>query len=129
MVEKKNKKINIKDRTNSFGYAFKGIVYVIKSEHNIWIHCTLGIAAIALGFYLEIRLPEWIFVTLAIGLVFIAELFNTAIEVLVDIVSPEYNPKAGLVKDIAAGAVLISAITAALIGLFIFGPKIIDLCY
>lgn len=129
MDAKKNKKINIKDRTNSFGYAFKGIVYVLKSEHNIWIHCALGIAAIALGLYLEIKLPEWIFVTLAIGLVFIAELFNTAIEVLVDLVSPEHNPKAGLVKDIAAGAVLIAAITAALIGLFIFGPKIIDLCY
>lgn len=129
MMIKKNKKINIKDRINSFAYAFKGIAYALKLEHNIWIHCILAIAAIALGFFLEIKLAEWLFIILAIGLVFSAELFNTAIEVLIDFVSPEHNPKAGLVKDIAAGAVLVTAITAALIGLFIFGPKIIDLCY
>lgn len=129
MTIKKNKKINIKDRTYSFGYAFKGIAYALKSEHNIWIHCVLAIVAIALGFFLEIKRLEWLFIILSIGLVFIAELFNTAIEALVDLVSPEHNPKAGRVKDIAAGAVLFAAITAALIGLFVFGPKIIDLCY
>lgn len=129
MPSKIRKKLNIKDRTNSFGYAFKGIFYALKSEHNIWIHCFFGITAIAFGIWLDINLTEWIFVLIAIGFVFTAEIFNTAIEILVDIVSPEHNPKAGLVKDIAAGAVLIAAITAALIGLFVFGPKIIDLCY
>ena len=129
MSKKSGKPFRFKDRMKSFGFAFKGIGYALKTQHNIWIHCILAIAAIAFGFWLEISQTEWLFVIFAIGFVLVSELFNTAIEVLVDLISPENNPKAGLTKDIAAGAVLVSAITAALIGLFIFVPKIIDLCF
>ena len=129
MTENPDKPFRIRDRAKSFGYAFKGIVSAFKTEANIRIHFILAIAAIAFGFWLNINQSEWLFVILAIGFVLVSELFNSAIEVLVDLVSPEHNPKAGLVKDIAAGAVLVSAIAAAVIGLFIFFPKIIDLCF
>lgn len=129
MSKKSGKPFRLKDRVRSFGFAFKGIGYTFKTQHNIWIHCFLAVTVIAFGFWLEINRPEWLFVIFAIGFVLVSELFNTAIEVLVDHISPENNPKAGLTKDIAAGAVLVSAITAALIGLFIFVPKIIDLCF
>ncbi|RLD43421.1 MAG: diacylglycerol kinase family protein [Bacteroidetes bacterium] len=129
MSKKTAKAFRLKDRIKSFGYAFKGIVHALQNEHNLMIHFTLAIAAIAFGFWLNINQTEWLFVIVAIGFVLVSELFNSAIEVLVDLVSPERNPKAGLIKDIAAGAVLISAITAAIIGLFIFIPKIINLCF
>ena len=129
MIENSGKPFQIKDRIKSFGYAFKGMGYVIRTQHNIWIHFLISFAVLAFGFWLNISKTEWLFVVFAIGFVLVSELFNTAIEVLVDMVSPEHNPQAGLVKDIAAGAVLLSAITAALIGLYIFVPKIISLCF
>jgi diacylglycerol kinase len=129
MTNNPDKPFRMKDRAKSFGYAFKGIGYVLRTQHNFWIHGLITLAVIAFGFWLDISVAEWLFVVFAIGFVLVSELFNTAIEVLVDLVSPERNPQAGLAKDIAAGAVLISAITAALIGLFIFAPKIIHLCF
>ena len=129
MVEKPDKPFRIIDRAKSFGYAFKGIGYALKTQHNIWIHCILTVVVVAFGFWLNVNQTEWILFVFAIGFVLVSELFNTAIEVLVDLVSPEQNPKAGLIKDIAAGAVLLSAITAALIGLILFIPKIIHLCF
>jgi diacylglycerol kinase len=129
MVKKPNKAFNIKDRARSFGYAFKGLGYALQTEHNLWIHSLLALAAIAFGLWLEITPTEWLFVISAIGFVIVSELFNSSIEILVDLISPEQNPKAGLIKDISAGAVLLSAITAALIGLIIFGPKIFSICF
>jgi len=129
MAKKPDKPFRIIDRAKSFGYAFKGIGYALKTQHNIWIHYLLAIAVLAFGFWLNVNQTEWILLVFAIGFVLVSELFNTAIEVLVDLVSPEQNPKAGLTKDIAAGAVLVAAITAASIGLIIFIPKIIHLCF
>ena len=129
MVKKTYKAFNIKDRARSFGYAFKGLGYALKTEHNLWIHSLLALAAIAFGLWLEITPTEWLFVISAIGFVIVSELFNSSIEILVDLISPEQNTKAGLIKDISAGAVLLSAITAALIGLIIFGPKIFSICF
>ena len=116
-----------KKRAKSFLFAFKGIFYMIKTQHNFWIQMTIGVLAVILGFILKISRFEWGLVMLSIGMVLAAETFNSAIETLTDIVHPEHDPKAGLVKDMAAGAVLIAAIAAAAVGLMIFIPKIIAL--
>lgn len=107
-----------------FKYAFKGIFFAFKTQTNIRIHIIVTILVITAGFILKIKPMEWVFIIFAIGLVLTAELFNTAIESLVDLVSPDYNEKAGLIKDVAAGAVLIAAVVAVIIGVFVFLPKI-----
>ena len=78
------------------------------------------------GFYFALNTVEWLWIIAATAVVFIVELFNTAIETLVDLVSPDFNPKAGLIKDISAAAVLIAAFMALIIGILIFLPKIVD---
>lgn len=118
-------RFSIKKRMKSFTYAGKGIKNLICKEHNAWIHLTVAVLVILVGFYFDIQRGEWIAVIGCIGAVMAAEAFNTAIERLVNLVSPEWHPIAGEVKDIAAGAVLICAITAAIIGLIIFIPYII----
>ena len=114
----------LEKRIKSFGYAFKGIVSLIRREHNAWIHCTAIVLVTIGGFYFALTLTEWCIVVLCFGIVLAAEGFNTAIERLVDLVSPDFHPIAGDVKDIAAGAVLICAIAAAIIGGIIFIPYI-----
>ena len=118
----KNKKL-----INSFKYAFKGIGSSLKSERNMKIHFAMMVLVILAGIFLNISILEWITCFILFGLVISLEMVNTAIEIVVDMVSPEYNLKAGHVKDIAAGAVLINAIVAFIVGLLIFLPKIIRL--
>ena len=101
-----------------------GLVLMMKTQHNAWIHFMAALLVIFLSFWFKISGMEWMFVILAIGLVFMAELTNTAMETMIDIVSPEKQEKAGRVKDLAAGSVLVAAITALIIGLIIFIPKI-----
>lgn len=108
----------------SFIYAWKGLVYAFRTQLNFKFHSLASAIAIAIGYLLEINTHEWLWILLAIGLVLTAELFNTALEVLVDLVSPEYHPKAGVVKDLSAAAVLITAVVAIGIGLMVFLPKI-----
>jgi diacylglycerol kinase (ATP) len=112
----------LRKRINSFGYAFKGIASLLKREHNAWIHCIAIIVVTLAGLHFGITRTEWCIVCLCFGMVLAAEGFNTAIERLVDLVSPDFHPVAGDVKDVAAGAVLICAIAAAIIGLIIFIP-------
>lgn len=114
-------------RALSFKYAFNGIKTAIKTQANMRIHLIAAFLVTAMGFYFKISNAEWILVVMAIGFVISAELFNSALEFLTDLVSPEQNNTAGKVKDIAAGAVLISAISAAIIGLIIFLPRFKDL--
>ena len=116
----------LKKRIKSFGYAFKGIASLLKKEHNAWIHCLAIVVVTTLGFYFHITPTEWCIVLLCFGMVLAAEGFNTAIERLVDLVSPERHPVAGDVKDVAAGAVLICAIAAAIIGCIIFLPYLLN---
>ena len=119
-----DKKFSVAKRLKSFSYAFNGLKCFFKTQHNVWIHlCVLKVVIIA-GFYFNISTAEWIYISLAAGFVLVAEAFNTSIEVLVDLVSPQHNEKAGLIKDIVAGAVLISSITAAIVGTIIFLPKL-----
>ena len=116
-----DEKFSLIKRIRSFIYAGRGIKIFFKSTHNSWIHVTLCIIAIILGFYFHITQTEWMMLVLASGLVFVSEAFNTAIEIDIDLTSPEYHPFAKNSKDVAAGAVLISAITALVIGILIFG--------
>lgn len=108
-----------------FVYSFQGLVYSFKTQLNFKVHCLATILVIGLGLYKDLNLNEWLWITLAIAIVIILELINTAIEILVDIVSPQQNVKAGIIKDITAAAVLIGALMALVIGLVIFVPKLI----
>ncbi len=109
----------------SFGYAFSGIKKVFLAERNFRFHTLAAILVVSLGFILNITITEWLFVVLAIGLVITAEALNTAIEKLVDMVSPQKNTNAGWIKDVAAGAVLLASICALVIGLLVFVPYLV----
>jgi diacylglycerol kinase (ATP) len=108
----------------SFIYAFKGLKSVFRSEKNIAIHSVIALLVIVCGVFFRISRTDWLIVFLCIGMVFAAEIFNTAIEHMVDLVSPGKNEKAGMIKDISAGAVFILAIISAIAGLIIFGPHL-----
>lgn len=107
----------------SLGFAANGVVYVMAHENNMRIHVLASFLVILMGFYFGISNFEWIAIVFCIGLVWCAEIFNTSVEVLVNIVSPKFNAKAGLVKDIAAGGVLVAAAISMVIGAIIFLPK------
>lgn len=118
---------SFKKQLKSFTFAWKGILTCAGHEQNITFHLLVAILVIASGLLFNITHVEWMVVMLCIGTVITAELFNSAIERLVDLVSPEWNKIAGEVKDIAAGAVLVTAITAAIIGLIVFLPYLLAL--
>lgn len=120
------KKVKPKKIVNSFKYAICGIITGFKEEKNMKIHVLAVIIVIILGITLKINKTEWIICLILFGIVISAELFNTAIETVVDIAMPEINEKAKIAKDVSAGAVLIQAIIAAIIGIIIFAPKIIS---
>ena len=124
MYKTSEKRFSIVARAKSFTHAFCGIGILIKTTHNFWVHIFFGIVALCLGYFLKISNIEWILIILAIGFVFVVEAINTAIEIDIDLTSPNYHPYARDTKDVAAGAVLISAIIAVIIGLIIFLPKI-----
>lgn len=121
------KRFSLVARAKSFTHAFRGIGVLVKSTHNFWVHIFVAIVAIAFGFLLKISHVEWLLLILATGFVMVTEALNTAIEIDIDLTSPNYHPYARDTKDVAAGAVLISAITAVVIGLIIFLPKVISL--
>lgn len=108
----------------SFKYAIRGIGIVFKEEFNARVHFLAAIVVIVLGFVLKVAWFEWIILILVMGGVFTMELINTSIEGLADLYSTELNPKIKKIKDLSAGAVLVAAITALIIGLIIFLPKI-----
>lgn len=117
-------KYDFKKQLRSFGYAWKGIRSCVGKEQNLSFHLIVTATVVVAGFAWEITRTEWIAVILCIGTVIAAELFNTAIERLVDLVSPQRHPLAGQVKDIAAGAVLVCAIAAIIVGIIIFMPYV-----
>ena len=112
---------------NSFKYAFTGVISSFKSERNMKVHVSIMTLVIICGILLKIEVWEWITCLICFGIVISAELFNTAIETIVDMVMPNKNEKAKKAKDVAAGGVLIFAIFSAIVGLIIFLPKIIAL--
>ncbi len=117
--------VEVKKLINSFKYAIQGIISSFKTERNMKIHVFIMILVIIWGIIFKISVTEWIVCALLFALVISGELFNTAIETVVDMIMPEINDKAKLAKDISAGAVLVLAITAVIVGLIIFVPKII----
>ncbi len=110
----------------SFTYAFNGLKLLLKQEHNARIHLFAAVCVIVTGIVFQISLLEWIAVVFAIGFVFSMEILNSAIEGLADFVSPEWHDKIKIIKDLSAAGVLISAITALIIGLIVFLPKLIS---
>jgi undecaprenol kinase len=111
----------------SFYYAISGIVSAIKSERNVRIHLTLSVLVILLGWAFSITRIEWLIVILVIGGMLCSELMNSAIERVVDLVTEDYHPLAKQAKDIAAGAVLLFAITSVVVGIIIFGQRILTI--
>lgn len=109
----------------SFSHAWRGLLFVFRTENNIWYHTVAAILVVLCGWFFQVSITEWMVIGLLCGLVFMAELFNTALEKLLDFVSPQHHHQVGLIKDIAAGAVLIISLTALLMGLLIFIPKIL----
>ena len=114
-----------KSRGKSLQYAFEGIAYVFKTQQNARIHLIVITIVIILTFWLAIPYHDVAIIFLTIGMVLGIEFINTAIETLVDLVSPNYHPLAKIIKDICAGAVLICAIAAVFVGIFLFGPPLL----
>jgi len=114
--------ISFPARLKSFGHALSGLGFVLRTQHNAWIHLAATVFAIAFGLWLRIVPNDWRWIVLAIALVWIAEIVNTAFEHLCDVVQPEFHVSVKAAKDVAAGAVLIAAFAAAAIGLLVFLP-------
>lgn len=119
------KKSFLINRIHSVGFAFRGALLLIRTEASIKVQVFIGLLMTAAGFFFEISTAEWIFQILAIALVLGIEGLNTAIEKLADFVQPDHDPKIGFIKDVSAGAVMLVAIAASMVGLIIYVPKII----
>lgn len=110
-----------------FHFAWEGIIEAIKLERNLKVHLSITCIVFLLGWFVHLTLMEWVIIVLVIGFVLALELVNTAIEEIINYLKPEIHPHAKLIKDIAAGAVFIAALTAAIVGLLIFIPKLISM--
>lgn len=119
--------INVRKVFRSFRFAGQGIVDLFRYENNAKVHLLVAVLVIAVGLWLGLSRTEWAIILTQIGLVWAAEAFNTALEKLCDLVMPELHPTIKAIKDLSSGAVLMLAITAVIVGLIIFGGKIIDL--
>jgi diacylglycerol kinase len=121
-MENSDNQFSISSRLKSFRYAAQGFLYVIRYEHNARIHLFISGVVLIMGFLLHIRRLEWVLVLLCMGFVLAAEMINTTIEKLSDIVSLQKNEKIRVIKDISAAMVLLSSFIAAIAGLIIFVP-------
>jgi diacylglycerol kinase (ATP) len=110
------------DRIKSFSHAFRGVASVVRTQHNAWIHSVATVGVVVMGFYVELVRWEWCMLAFAIGLVWVAEALNTAIEFLADEVSLEKRELIGKAKDAASAGVLMAAICSVVIGLLVFVP-------
>jgi len=127
MIEANKKGFSTRSRLKSFVYAFRGMGYLLRTQHNAWIHLGFAVMALTLGVCFSINQTEWILIILCIGIVFAAESFNTSIEQMCDSRFIEYDKRAEIIKDTAAGAVLFVSIASAITGLIIFLPRLIKL--
>lgn len=123
----KNEQFSITKRVKSVTHAWRGLQFFLKYTHASWIHLTVFVFVLVLAFYFNITRLELIALILSAGLVLITEAINTAIEIDINLTSPDYHPYARDSKDVAAGAVLISAIFATIVGLLVFVPYILML--
>lgn len=113
-------------RVRSFGHAFQGWWYVLRTQRNAWLHVIIALVVFALSLWLRLDAFQWSVVLLTTAMVFAAEFFNTAIEALVDLSSPQEHPQAKIAKDVAAAAVLITAMGAVIIGILVLGPPFLE---
>lgn len=111
-------------RMAAFEHAFRGWWHVLQTQHNAWIHSVVAAVIVAVGLWLGLPPRDWAVIILTIAMVFTAEFINTAIEAVVDLASPVHHPLAKVGKDVGAGAVLVAALAAALVGLLILGPPL-----
>ena len=111
-------------RIHAFGHAVRGWGHVLKTQQNAWIHSLIAAVVVGLGLWLELPGSDWAILVLTIAMVFTAEFINTAIEAIVDLASPSYHHLAKVGKDVGAGAVLIAALAAIVVGLLILGPPL-----
>ena len=123
-MNKESQKFSIVDRLKSFKYAFNGLKLFFINDHNGRVHLFAAIVAVGLSFYLKLSPLEWIAILAVISAVIVAEIINSAIEKLADVISPDYHPKIKIVKDLAAAAVLVAAFLALAVGTIIFIPKL-----
>ena len=123
----KQQVFSINKRLKSFGYAFNGLKILIREEHNSRIHILGAMVVLIAGYFFQLSAFEWIAIVFAIGLVIVLEIFNSAIENISDFISPSQDDRIKRIKDLSAAGVLVGAITAAIIGLIVFVPKIIGL--
>ncbi len=122
---KEQKNVSKLPRIKNSNHAWRGIRVLFASGPNIWALSFCGLLAVYMGFLLDISSTEWALIVFAIGMVVVAETFNSAIEIDIDLTSPEYHPYARDTKDVSAGAVLLACFTAGIIGLIVFLPKIL----
>ena len=125
MIDANKKAFSSRKRLQSFVYAYRGILYLLRTQHNAWIHLAFTLIAVLLGVCFSISQSEWIAILICIGIVFAAETFNTSIELLCNARFTEYDKRAEIIKDTAAGAVLIVSVVAAIIGGIIFLPRLL----
>jgi diacylglycerol kinase len=109
----------------SFGHAFQGWWYVLRTQRNAWLEVAIACGVFAVAIWLRLDALSWVIIVLTAALVFAAEFLNTAVEVIVDLVSPQHHPLAKIAKDVAAGAVLLAASGAAVVGLLLLGPPLL----
>ena len=109
-----------------FGFAFEGMVHAARAERNMRVHIIIAVCCVLLGIFLRLSLVEWAVIALAMSGVFTSEMMNSAVEGLIDLASPEHHPLAKIAKDAAAGAVLVNATFAAVAGVLIFAPKLLE---
>ena len=108
----------------SFRFAFVGLWYALRTQRNTRIHLSIAAAVVVVGLCLNLSHVEWAVLTLTIGFVLVSEMLNTVAETLVDLISPGYHPLAKVVKDVTAGAVLLTAIVSVVVGLLVLGPPL-----
>lgn len=116
----------LRSRLLSFKYAFSGIRYVVKTQQNAWIHALISVIVIFLAVWLAVPPQSWALIGLTLGLVWMAECVNTAIEKVFDLINPDSHPLVKIGKDVSAAGVLISALCAVFVGLVIFGPPLFE---
>lgn len=126
-MSKEKEPFSLKKRIKSFEYSFTGLVHLFRLEHNARIHAIAAILVVIAGCILEISSMEWVAIVICIGLVLVTETLNTSIENICDHLTTDIHPHIKIIKDLASGAVLISAITAVVVALIIFLPKVLSL--
>lgn len=126
MSPETDRSLTFTGRIRSFGYALTGITDMLRTQQNAWIHAAATCAVTTLGLLLGLSRTEWTLIVLAIVSVWTAEALNTAIELLTDIVAPDFHPLAARAKDVAAGAVLIASLGATTIGVLVLGPRLFE---